>query len=125
MGAGIVCFIVAIFALFIFGAFKRVPNQAKTEGIIDSIEFAEFSHDALDNTGRNLYYYYIKYIINGREYLLKTKLKSSITNVIGKKRIIKYNKNNPKQAIVIPDKREYIFACIFFLFGIYAILSSL
>ena len=125
MGAGIVCIIVAIFALFVAGAFKKVPNQVKTEGVIHSIEYAGNSHDPLDNTNRNMYYYYIQYIVNGKEYLLKTKMTNSKSNVVGKKRIVKYNKNNPEQAIASPDKGIYVFVCIFLIFGIYAICSSL
>lgn len=125
MGAGIVCIIVAIFALFVAGAFKKVPNQVKTEGVIHSIEFAGYSRDSLDDTGRNMYRYYIQYIVDGKEYLLKTKMTSSKTNVVGKKRIVKYNKNNPEQAIASPDKGIYLFVCVFLAFGIYAICSSL
>lgn len=128
MGAGIVCIIVAIFVLFVGGTFRKVPNQEKTEGIIHSIEFAGRSddHDIEYGTGNsNMYYYYIQYMVNGKEYLVKTKIRSSDTDVVGKKRTVKYNKNNPEQAVESPDKGVYIIACILFAFGIYAIFSSL
>jgi len=125
MGAGIVCIVISLFILVLAGTFKRVPNQKKVEGIIHSVEFAGYDHDVTENKGHNMYYYHIQYVVNGKEYLLKTKSSSSGTDVVGKKRTIKYNKNNPEQAIESPDKKIYIYACIFLAFGIYAIISSL
>ncbi len=125
MGAGIASIIVAIFTLFVGGAFKKVPNQKKTKGIIHSIEFAEYDRGSTsDDRGHNMYYYHIQYMVNGKEYLLKTKSTSSVTDVVGKKRTVKYNNNNPEQAIECPSNFIYVFASAFFIFGLYAILST-
>lgn len=124
MVAGIIIIIAfSILPLIITGAFKRVPNQRKITGTIHSIEFSHYDHNFFEDVGSNQYYYYVQYFVDGKEYLLKTKYTSSITNVERKKRIVKYNLKNPKQAIICPDAKIYLFSLTFLIIGIYIICS--
>lgn len=125
MGAGIaiiICF--SIFPLLLTGAFKRVPNQKKVKGIIHSNEFSHYDRDIDDGKNNNMYWFYVQYFVDGKEYLLKSKL-TSMQKKIGKSITIKYNQNNPEEAVMCPEKKIYIFSLACFLFGIYVIFSSL
>lgn len=122
MGGGITAILVGIFILIIFGVFKKVPNQKKIKGIIHSNEFSHFEHD-IDGDGNNLYYFYVQYFVNGKEYLLKSK-HTSKPKKIGKKITVKYNSKQPEQAIVL-EKNVYTGALIFICFGIYVICSTI
>lgn len=122
MGAGITAILVGLFILIIFGAFKRVPNQKKVKGIIHSNEFSHFEKD-IDGGGANLYYFYVQYFVEGKEYLLKSK-HTSRPKKTGKSITVKYNSKQPEEAIIV-GKSVYIGALIFICFGIYAICSTI
>ena len=123
MFEGMFIIVVSIFLLWGFGAFRKVPNQAKTKGIIEGMKFEEYSSDGGDTL--KMYRFYFKYIVDGKEYMIKSRTLSSNTNSIGKKRTIKYNKENPQQAIESIDPFICCLFTFFILVGIYTIYSSL
>lgn len=121
MKVGIVIVIMGFFNLFVHGVFKRVPNQKKVKGEIYSNEFSHYERD--EDGGSNLYYFYVRYIVDGKEYSIKSKYTSSYRR-IGSKVIVRYNSENPEDAVIV-DKLIIIFGLIFIGIGIYTICYEL
>lgn len=121
MKCGIVCVILGFFMLFVFGVFKKVPNQKKVKGKIYRNEFSHYESD--EDGGSNLYYFYVRYIVDGKEYSIKSKYTSSYRR-IGSKVIVRYNSEDPEDAVIV-DKMIIIFGLIFIVIGIYTICYEL
>ena len=124
MPFGIICIIFSIFLLFILGAFKRVPNAVKTIGIIDNIESVKLSNYQINSHNNRVRICSIKYVVDGKEYHIQTKVKNLTTGIIGKQQLIAYNRNNPEQAVVRPFAKSYIAPCFVFILGIYNIFFN-
>ena len=119
LGAGICSIIVGIIIIIVFGNYKKIPNAKKVKGIICSKEYKYDSREKIPTFYRN-----IKYIVDGKEYYIKTKDRSSNYRE-GRKIIVKYNSQNPEQAITIHSFNAYIVPLVFILFGIYSISYTL
>ncbi len=118
MNAGVVSIIIGFVVLIVFGFFKRVPNQKKVKGVICDNEFSHYESD----DGTNMYYYYVRYIVDGKEYLLKSNFTSSYRR-IGSKVIVRYNSENPEEAVIV-DMFVVIFAIVFIVIGICLLISN-
>lgn len=121
MNVSVVSIIMGFIVLIVFGFFKRVPNQKKVKGKIYSNEFSHYESD--DDGGSNMYYFYVRYIVDGKEYSIRSKYTSSYRR-IGSKVIVRYNSEDPEEAVIV-DKMIIIFGLIFIVFGIYTICYEL
>lgn len=103
--------------LFGFKPFK-IKKPAYVQGKVCS---REYHYEPGDE--KNQYYISVRFFANNIEYYTKSKFRTSyIKN--GAKILLKYNKDNPNDCIIIPNKTIPVSA-ILFLFGIYIILSTL
>lgn len=118
MGAGIVCICIGIVILLFNFKPNKIKNAVYTKGEVCSQEYYYIPGDK-----QNLYYISVRYFINGTEYYAQSKFRQSYIKD-GKKILLKYNKENPKECLLIP-KGSILVALIFILFGLYAILSTL
>lgn len=121
MGAGILCIIIGIIIILLYGDYKKIPNAKKTVGNICAIEWDK---EINSDSGR-MFYGHIQYFVDGKEYYIKTKDKSKYGYRKGKQIIVKYNSENPSQAIRIHSFTEYLMPLFWIIFGIYAILTTL
>ncbi len=120
MGAGILCILIGIFFIIIRGDYKKIPNSKITKGNICSLEYDS-------STGSDLrgFYAYIQYFVDGKEYYIKTRSKARVGFHKGKKMLVKYNKENPAEAMHIGGFGDYLLGPgIFIILGIYIILSE-
>ncbi len=118
MGVGISCLGIGIvILLFSFKPFK-IKNAVYAKGEVCAREYQYAPGDE-----SNLYYITIRYFANGIEYYSKSNFRQTYIKD-GKKILLKYNKDNPNECLIIP-KRIIFGSLIFILFGIYAILSTL
>lgn len=118
MGAGILCICIGIIVLlFSFKPFK-IKNAVYVKGEVCA---REYHHEPRDE--HNLYYITIRYFVDGIEHYSKNKFRQTYIED-GKKILLKYNKENPDECIIIP-KGIVFGALIFIVFGVYAILSTL
>ena len=80
---------------------------------IEPYDASDFEKD-IDGGGANLYYFYVQYFVEGKEYLLKSK-HTSRPKKIGKSITVKYNSKQPEEAIIV-GKSVYVGALIFIYF---------
>lgn len=119
VGAGILCIIIGIIIILLYGDYKRIPNAKKTEANVCSVEW-----DKELDEGKKFFYANIQYFVEGKEYYIKTKDKKRYGYRNGKKIIVKYNKENPSQAIILHNLTDYIMPMFWIGFGIFAIIST-
>ena len=87
------CFISVIIG-FSSGAFKKVPNQRRTKGTIESLEQNnKVRKDISTHTG------IVSYEVEGKPYTIKTSHQSSFF-VRGKQQVVCYDAENPQNAFV-------------------------
>lgn len=98
--------------------FKKVPNMKKCKGTIVATEVVNVPNE------RNKVYGQVQYFVDGTEYCIKTNYASMGLHK-GKKINVKYNSENPKEAIVVSNKGIYMGALIFICFGIYVVCSTI
>lgn len=118
MGAGILCICIGLIILcFCFKPFQ-IKNAMYGKGEVCAREYHYEPGDEI-----NSYYHTIRYFAKGVEYYSKCKFRQGYIKD-GKKILLKYSKDNPKEVIIIP--KGIIFgAFVFIIFGIYIILSTL
>lgn len=73
VGAGILCIIIGIIIILLYGDYKRIPNAKKTEGNVCSVEW-----DKELDEGKKFFYANIQYFVEGKEYYIKTKDKKDM-----------------------------------------------
>lgn len=119
VGAGILSIAIGIIFIIIRGDYKKIPNSQITKGNICSLEYEAGSNHS------GGYYAHIQYFVNGKEFYIKTRTKARVGFYIGKKMFVKYNKENPAEAMHIGGFCDYLLGPgIFIIFGIYIILSE-
>lgn len=109
---GVLCIIIGIIIILIFGDYKKIPNTRKTIGnkcVKKSVEEINEENKTSD--------FCIQYFVNGKEYYIKDNRKFKKN----KKVIIKYNSENPSEAIVIHSFCCYLIPLFFIIFGVFAI----
>ena len=120
MGAGILCIGIGIFFIIIAGDYKKIPNSKITKGTICSLEY-----DSSSGSDLRGFYAHIQYFVDGKEYYIKTRTKKRVGFHKGMNMLVKYNKDNPAQAMHIQSFGDYLLGPgIFILLGIYMILSE-
>lgn len=97
MVVGILCLIIGIVIILLYGDYKKIPNAKKTIG---NLCFKEKGHELR-----------VKYLVDGKEYYIKVKKKY-------KKPVIKYNLKNPNQAMIIHNVKDYLGPLFFIVLGI-------
>ena len=101
------------------GDYKKIPNAKITKGNICATEYAGSSD------GHSRYYAHIQYFVEGKEYYTRTKTTASVGFYKGRKMLVKYNSEDPTQAMHVHSLKDYILGPgIFIIFGIYIILSE-
>ncbi len=98
-----VIFIIAAWIIGrISGIFCRIPNQKTATGIIVSLE-----HGEVFQSGPRMYTAVVSYRVDGKEYLVRSRYKSSSFRT-GRKRRIAYNEAFPQQAMIAPGITAYL-----------------
>ncbi len=91
---GIFMCLISVIIGFSSGAFKKVPNQRRTKGTIDSLEQNNtMRKDISSHTG------IVSYEVEGKGYTIKTSHQSSFF-VRGKKQVVCYDAENPQNAFI-------------------------
>ena len=118
MGAGILCICIGI--IILLSSFK--PTKVKKASYVKG-EVCAREYQYIPGAERNMYFITVRYFVNSKEYYLKSQFSQSYIKD-GTKILLKYNKQNPEECIIIPRGIMFI-AVAFIAFGIYAIISSL
>lgn len=108
----ITCAISAFLVGLAAGAFPRVPNAKKTNGIIVSIRRVNTPGNSLTR-----YKATYEYEVSGRKYLIEDK-RRSYSYKVGQKRKIIYDELMPENAVVGPPKDTYAFMILWIIIGI-------
>lgn len=98
-----VIFIIAAWIIGkISGIFRRIPNRKITTGIIIALE-----HGEVFQSGPRMYTAVVSYRVDGKEYLVRSRYKSSSFRT-GRKRCVAYNEAFPQQAMIAPGITAYL-----------------
>ena len=98
-----VIFIIAAWIIGkISGIFRRIPNRKITTGIIIALE-----HGEVFQSGPRMYTAVVSYRVDGKEYLVRSRYKSS-SFCTGRKRRVAYNEAFPQQAMIAPSIAAYL-----------------
>jgi phage shock protein PspC (stress-responsive transcriptional regulator) len=114
-------FMVIIFLIigFASGAFKRVPNQRRVKGVIESVEQRHQTPDDLVT-----YTGIISYMVNGQRYYTETSYQSSFFRT--RKRVwVCFDEQNPGNSFVQPSIIIYAFMFMISLTGIAVFFNEL
>lgn len=101
-----------------FGAFKRVKNQAKTQGIIT---VAEYKYDS--DSSRSTYGAVIEYTVDNKVYRKKSTYRSTSFRK-GKRVTVYYNELSPDEAFIRAGSNVYLCMSLFFIFGTVIIIKT-
>ena len=117
MSAEVLCIIIGLFiSIFTFKP-NKIKNASYTRGKVCAKEY-----EYIPGAEMNLYFITVRYFVNGIEYYVKSQFRQSYIKD-GTKMLLKYNKNNPEECIIIPKISIFMSIC-FIGFGIYAIISK-
>ena len=120
MSVGILCIIIGIIIILLYGDYKIIPNARKTKGKICLLE-----RDKAPDGEKRFYYTNVQYFVKGKEYYIKIKCKKRYRYRNGKNIIIKYNNENPTQANIIHNFKDYLIPLFLIGFGIFAIVITI
>lgn len=115
--AGLLMIAVSILTGIAFGAFKHVENQVRIKGKIIDLEFDQ---EEVDNSTVKAI---AEYIVNGKQYTVKS-AHSSKSYIVGGKVIICYDKYKPEDAFIRASGGLYIGMAVFFIIGVVVIIQT-
>lgn len=99
---GVILIIAAWIIGRISGIFRRVPNRKIAAGIIIALE-----HGEIFQSGPRMYTAVVSYRVDGKEYLVRSRYKSSSFRT-GQKRRVAYNEAFPQQSMIVPGIAAYL-----------------
>ena len=103
MVIGIFLYVLAIIIGLAFGVFQHVPNQRKTVGTIESLEY-----QSKDSENTPTYTVVVAYIVDGVTYFVKSSYQSSSFQK-KKKMVVYYNSEIPQQGFIRTQIEIYVF----------------
>ena len=112
IGIGILCIFIGGIIILLYGDYKRIPNAKKTKGSI------YLSNQKQLGKGKILFYHQIHYFVDSKEYFIQMKGRRRYFFRNPKNITIKYNKENPSQAMVLHNFIDYIIPLLWIGFGI-------
>ncbi len=116
---GLFLYLIALIAGFAFGVFKRVRNQKKVIGVIDSLE-----QNYSNQSGRITHTAVVKYIVNKKEYMVKTTHQSTSFHN-GHKVVVYYNSDNPDESFIRTGIMVYLFVYLLILMGTVLLVNDI
>lgn len=119
MLSGMFMYLIFVILGFGSGAFKRVPNQCKTKGTIDSLE-----QNHITRKSRVSHTAVVSYVVEGDTYNVKSSYQSTFFRK-GKKLVVKYDEKNPENSFVRTGIIIYLFMFAILITGTLLIVEEI